>query len=100
MNELIFLLSESFETDEIGNDVSVKNENAVWAELNSISQSEFSAAAQNGLKPEYKVRMWYSEYNGEKLVKINSKIYKIYRTYKTSDLIELYVEEDLSDEWR
>lgn len=98
MNDLIFLISERFEADEIGNDISAKTEIAVWAEINSVSQSEFSTAAQNGLKPEYKIRMWYNEYDGSKLIKIDGKRYRVYRTYKASDLIELYVEEDLTDE--
>lgn len=98
MNEMIYLISESYEADDIGNDVSEKTELSVWADVSSVSQSEFNVAAQNGLQAEYKFKMWFDEYGGEKLVKYNGKRYKVYRTYKDKDYIELYVEGDVSNE--
>lgn len=92
MNELIYLLSETFESDEIGNDISAKSARAVWGEVDSVSQSEFNTAAQNGLNPKLRFRIWYHEYSGEKKVRFKGENYKIYRTFKTSDLIELYAE--------
>ena len=95
MNEFIYLVDESFEADEIGNDTAILTERGVWADVDSVTQSEYNMAAQNGLKPEYRFRVWANEYRGAQKVKYGGKQYRIYRTYKNLDLMELYVEEDV-----
>lgn len=64
----------------------------VFARVESISQTEFFAGAEKGLKPEYKISLWTDDYNGQPLVIVSGKRYSVYRTYTRADQkIELYV---------
>lgn len=65
----------------------------VFGRIESVSQSEFFAAAQNGLKPQYKVTLWEHDYNDQPIVIVNDKRYSVYRTYnRTDQKIELYLD--------
>ena len=56
----------------------------VFGRIESVGQSEFFAAAQNGLKPQY---------NDQPIVIVNDKRYSVYRTYnRTDQKIELYLD--------
>lgn len=69
-------------------------EKTIFCRVDSVSGSEFFAAGQNGIHPEYRFTVWADEYSGEKEVAYNGKEYRVYRTYRvTEDLIELYAEE-------
>ena len=64
----------------------------VFAQIESISQKEFFAGAETGLKPEYKVSVWADDYDGQPIVVIRGKRYPVYRTYMRQDQkIELYL---------
>lgn len=66
-------------------------EREVFATVESVGQGEFFAAAQTGLKAEFKTVMWLDDYNGETTVKFRDRNYDIYRTYMRRDgKIELY----------
>ena len=66
-------------------------EKEVFATVESVGQSEFFAAAQTGLKAEFKINVWIDDYDGEAWVKIQNRNYDIYRTYMRKDSkIELY----------
>ena len=67
----------------------------VFAELSSISRQEFFTAGAMGLKPSLEAIIYSFEYHDEKIVKIGSKRYSVYRTYNRAedDRIELYLEE-------
>ncbi len=66
----------------------------VFAEVGSITQSEFTAAAQKELKPSCKFTIWNFEYGGQAEVEYKNEQYYVYRTYKLpdSERIELYAE--------
>lgn len=84
------------EKDEINQIVEKTRTTAsVYAEVLSISQSEFFEAGRLGFQPELKVVMYDFEYNDEKIVRVNGKLYSVYRTYYVigSDRVELYLEE-------
>ena len=93
-----------------------QDENGVWregppvarevlAQIDSVSRDEFFAAGQNGLRPEYRFRVFQAEYQGERECGYDGEMYAIYRTYRVaagdfrrtarnspdSDYIELYV---------
>lgn len=93
MNDIIYFVAETFGPDSIGNDVAIPIERMVYCEIASVSQAEFFQASQSGLKAQYKIKMWASEYNGEKTLRIGDNHYKVYRTYNVYDKIELYVNE-------
>ena len=66
----------------------------VFAEIESISQNEFFAAAQTGLHAQHKIRIWESDYEEQPLVALteNGKRYTVYRTYASGNgKIELYL---------
>lgn len=66
----------------------------IFCRVSSVSGSEFNAAQQNGIKPQWKFIIRCREYSGENIVEFNSKRYAVYRTYQAGlDDIELYVEE-------
>lgn len=67
----------------------------IYAEINSVSQTEFFSAGRLGFQPSFKAVIYDFEYNAEPIVKYNSKLYSIYRTYYVNgtDRLELYLEE-------
>lgn len=67
----------------------------VFAEISSVTQTEFFNGGRLGLSPSLKATIYDFEYNGEQLVKFNGTVYSVYRTYAVndSDRLELYLEE-------
>lgn len=67
----------------------------VFADISSVSQTEFFNGGRLGLQPSLKATIYDFEYNGEPIVKYNGKLYSVYRTYAVngSDRLELYLEE-------
>lgn len=69
--------------------------NTVFADISSVSQTEFFSGGRIGLQPSLKATIYDFEYNDEPIVKYNGKLYSVYRTYfvNGSDRLELYLEE-------
>ena len=45
------------------------------------------------MKPEFRIKMFEPDYNGEKTIEYKGEIYTVYRTFLAkNDMIELYVE--------
>ena len=64
----------------------------VFCQMESVSQSEWSAAGINGLKAEYKLTVWADEYRNATAAIVDDVRYSIYRTFQRSeDKIELYL---------
>ena len=92
MDETIVLIGKGKHcTDENGNEKSKSRKTGVYGTIKSVSQREFAAASQMGLKPELVIEIWSFEYNGEEEVKLRDKLYAIYRTYQKGDRLELYL---------
>lgn len=73
---------------------------SVYAEISSVSQTEFFSGGRLGLQPSLKATIYDFEYNDEPIVKVHwsntkTKLYSVYRTYAVngSDKLELYLEE-------
>ena len=68
----------------------------VYAQVGSISRSEFYAAGQAGLSPDCLFTIFAGEYNGESVCAYEDKRYAIYRTYHVpgTDYLELYVQRE------
>lgn len=73
---------------------------SVYAEISSVSQTEFFSGGRLGLQPSFKATIYDFEYNDEPIVKVHwsntkTKLYSVYRTYAVngSDKLELYLEE-------
>lgn len=67
---------------------------AMW---DSVSRSEFSAAGQDGPRPELRFTIFAAEYQGESICEYNGKRYAIYRDYYVpgTDYLELYVQREV-----
>ena len=92
MADVLTLIAQTITIDEYGNEVSTETERPVFCEVGSITQSEFYAAANTELNPEYRFTVFFGDYEGEALVEYNGSRYAIYRTYRTGDSLELYAE--------
>jgi hypothetical protein len=78
MNELLLLISEDGERRE------------VFAKQNSIGMTEFYQAAATDYRPEIKFTLTdYLDYNGETFAKYDGTLYRIMRTYRAGQAIEL-----------
>lgn len=65
----------------------------VMCQVDSVTRSEFFDGGRNGLNPEFVFRVFFGDYDGERIAEYNGKRYSIYRTYHgRGDLIELYAE--------
>lgn len=67
----------------------------VFAEISSVSQTEFFNGGRLGLQPSLKATVYDFEYGNQTIVKYNSKLYSVYRVYfvQGTDKVELYLEE-------
>lgn len=92
MTDVITLVAQTITTDKYGNEVATETEKTVFCEVDSISQTEFYAAANTELNPEYKFTIFFGDYEGEEVVVFNGARYSVYRTYRTGDNLELYAE--------
>ena len=92
MTDVITLVAQTITTDKYGNEVAKETERTVFSEVDSISQTEFYAAANTELNPEYKFTIFFGDYEGEEVVVFNGARYSVYRTYRSGDNLELYAE--------
>lgn len=92
MTDVLKLISRSIDIDQYGREVYTETDKTVYCEVGSITQSEFFAAENTELNPEYKFTVFFRDYNGENVVEYNGKRYSVYRTYRASDYMELYCE--------
>lgn len=91
--EVIKLIAETTTLDEILQEVKTYTEREVYAQVRSISRSEWFDAGRNGLKPDIAFIMKKYDYNGEKIVKWDGELYGVYRTFLgRGQRIELYCE--------
>lgn len=65
----------------------------VLCTVESVSRAEFFEGGRNGLNPEYVFKVFFADYEDERIVEYNGKRYGIYRTYYgKNDTVELYAE--------
>ena len=96
MDAVVYLVKKKREKNSIGQYVEVGEAlTEIFAEINSITRTEFSAAGRNGFNPDIFFRTPLINYDGEDEVEYDGKRYSIYRTYippEESDYIELYAQ--------
>ena len=92
-SKVVYLLSSSYSQDSDGIWQESLSERKVFAQVDSVTRNEFFEAGRNGLNPEFRVTMFFYDYQGERLLRFQGKTYSVYRTYHSrTDEIELYVE--------
>ena len=99
MNQLIKLIAETESRDEYGAWKTVETETSVFADISSLSQTEFYKASSNDLFGGIKVTLADClDYNGEKKLKYKAfgatdwTEYRITRTYVNGTKQELTCE--------
>ena len=88
--DVIKLISITTTENELGDVIEETTERQVFADKQSIRQSEFYQAAATGLRPELMFVVRSIDYNQEPKLKHGDKTYTIIRTYdKDGELTEL-----------
>ncbi len=70
------------------------SERTVFCNVSSIYMRDTMAAFQLGVKLQWKLTVFYGDYDGELTVRYDGVEYSVYRTYVTGDEIELYLRKD------
>ena len=92
-SDICSLLSVTREQDAYGVWQETITERNVFCSVNSVTRSEFFEGGRNGLNPDFRITMFFGDYQGETLLKYKGKTYTIYRSYLgRNDELELYVE--------
>ena len=90
MNDILTLIRQTQTVDDYGDLATTETTRQVFCKVGSIGQKEFYQAQAVGLQPEVKfILADYLDYNGETLVEHNGTRYRILRTYRTGQELEL-----------
>lgn len=87
------LLAHTYTTDAYGVQREQLTERTVYAQVDSVTLSEWTEGGRMGLNPEYRFTLFAPEYRGEKEIIYKDIVYTIYRTYLARNYrIEAYAE--------
>lgn len=96
--DLIAIVTEKDDLNQVVE--KTRTTKSVFADIGSVSQTEFFNGGRIGLTPSLKATMYCFEYEDEPIVKVyftdtKTKLYSVYRVYHVngSDKVELYLEE-------
>lgn len=79
--EIIYLISQTLSTDEIGNNYYTNGSKVKsYAYMQKVGSNEFYNAAARGIKISYEFRIRLSNYNNELQIEYENKIYDVIRT--------------------
>ena len=91
--ETVDLVSITQTTNAIGDFIDTETTSTVFADKQSIRQSEFYQAYATGLRPEIMFVIRQIDYSNQPRLKWNSKYYNIIRSFdKDGELVELICE--------
>ena len=97
MNELLTLVARTLDAD--GYTVTEETRREVFCRLASIGQTEFYQAQATDLRPELKfVLADYLDYNGEYLCIFDGVWYRVIRTYRVQQELEIVVQKAAPEE--
>lgn len=92
-SDVITLVKQAYTKDEYGVQVPTESRRDVFAQVDSVTASEFFEGGRNGLNPELRFTVFAFDYEDERVVEYNGSRYAIYRTYLArDDDLELYAE--------
>ena len=95
--DVITLVSESPAAHGVLDDIT-ETQKQVFCSVRSVGMTEAYQAMSNGLHPQFVfILSDYADYGGEKVVIYNGKRYRIIRTYRQNQGMELTVEEATID---
>ena len=89
-NDVIFLISTQKTKNKVGYLIEERIKTMRFAKVKSIGQSEFYQAQAQGMKPEIKfVLADYLDYDNQEEVVYNNFVYKVLRTYRQGNEMEI-----------
>ena len=92
MPDVLTLIRQDRGVDDYGDPVITETRRDVFCTLASIGQKEFYQAHAVGLQPELKFKLAdYLDYEDEPLVEHNGQRYRVLRTYRTGQTLEITV---------
>ena len=92
-SEVITLLASTQSQNQYGVWTETQTARDVFCQVDSVTRAEFFEGGRNGLNPEFRMTMFYADYQGERELIFKGKHYAVYRTYQgRNDTLELYVE--------
>lgn len=97
-NDVIDLIKETITIDDIGQEIKTETVTQVFADVRSVTQAEFYRAGDLDLKPSLSFTIFFADYDNEKIVEYQNVRYSVYRTYRSNDNLELYVERRIGNE--
>ena len=101
MNSVLTLIQQTQSVDAHGDPVISETTRDVFCGLRSIGQKEFYQAHAVGLQPELKfVLADYLDYNDEPLVTYNGQRYRVLRTYREGQELELVCYREVNPTWQ
>lgn len=93
MSTVITLVNETTSQDSIGQVVTTRTTSDIFAQIRSVSGTEWSNAGLNGVRASYQITCYADEYAGQQELILDGVSYEVYRTYERRDgKVELYVE--------
>lgn len=93
-NRRVKLIKQTISYGNLREEIITETFSEVYAQVTSITQTEWFSAGKNGIQAQYKATCYSFEYNNEPIVEIDGQRLSVYRTYNVpkQDLIELYLE--------
>ena len=89
----IKLIKSEYVRDENGIQRPQESIREVFAQVKSVTSSEFFEGGRNGLNPAFRFTVFFGDYEGERVIEYLGQRYAIYRTYQErNDALELYTE--------
>lgn len=83
MDSIITLLGENRTgRDDLGQPIIVSTRKKVYANIRSITRSEYYGGAMDALRPELAADIHAFEYSGERLVEVDGETYSVTREYR------------------
>lgn len=94
-SDIITLITETVTADSSGVERTATASRTVFAQVDSITRSEFFEAGRSGLNPAFKFIVFAGDYAGETIAEYKGKRYAVYRTYLArDDRMELYAQRE------
>ena len=92
-SDVITLLSSNRTQNDHGVWVEDLKARTVMCQVDSVTRAEFFEGGRNGLNPEFRMTMFFGDYQGERVLQYKGLTYSVYRTFQgKNDTVELYVE--------
>ena len=100
MEDVARLITERYiGQDSDGNPTLKRYATEIFCKVGAVSRNEFYRAAEHDLHPDLVITISHKiDYNGEKLVMYNGKLYDVIRSYWAGDEVELTLTEKTGEE--